>query len=177
MTCWPITQQDTFAVRFDPSAEVAATIPSASPEALTTFLAVSITGRRDEKSFTKRFVLNLPLEGGPPDRRERILRTVLRDRAKVLRFLLLLLGDVDAILSGEVALPGELTGSADHHGASPDATLLEPLVRALHRDPGRLDQIARVVQELKGGEEGDLLPDQFEAIWDAVWCVRQEGRA
>jgi hypothetical protein len=177
LTCWPITQQDAFAVPLDPSAEVSATIPNASPEALTTFLAVSVTGRRDQKTFTKRFVLNLPLEGGPPDRRERILRTVLRDRARVLRFLLLLLGDVDAILSGDLALPGELSGSADHRGGGSDATLLEPLVRALHRDPGRLDQIARVVQELKGGEEGDLLPEQFEGIWDVVWSVRQETRA
>jgi hypothetical protein len=176
LTCWPITQQELFAVPFDHSAEVVASIPSASPEALTTFLAVSATATRGERTYTKRFVLNLPLEGGPLDRRERILRTVLRDRAKVLRFLLLLLGDMDALMAGDVTLPGELEPGAGRHGAGSDATLLEPLVRALHRDPGRLDQIARVVEELKAGTDDELLPAQFEAIWDFVWSVRQEAR-
>jgi len=179
LNCWLITQQDAFAVPFDPSAEQLAVIQSASPEALTTFLGVSATGTRGAHTHTKRFVLNLPLEGGPADRRERILRTVLRDRARVLRFLLLLLGDMEAVLSGDLVLPGEL-GADPNRGRKPTAAaLLEPLVRALHRDPSRLDQIARVVEELEsgeGGEEGDLLPEQFDAIWEAVWSVRQDNR-
>jgi hypothetical protein len=134
---------------------------------------VSATGTSGEYTHTKRFVLNLPLEGGPADRRERILRTVLRDRARVLRFLLLLLGDMDSLLTGDIALPGEASNERGESGRSPDATLLEPMVRALHREPARLDQIAKVVEELKGGKEGNLLPEHFEELWEAIWSVRR----
>ncbi|MBA3319147.1 MAG: hypothetical protein H0T50_13800 [Gemmatimonadales bacterium] len=175
LTCWLITQTDGYAVPLQPFEQVLAVIPSASAEALTTFLAVSATGISGTYTHTKRFVLNLPLEGGPPDRRERILRTVLRDRAKVLRFLLLLLGDMDAVLAGDVVLPGEADGyDSGRHGGSTVA-LLEPLVRALHRDPSRLDQIAKVIEELAGSEDGDLLPEEFESVWEAIWSVRRES--
>jgi hypothetical protein len=176
LRCWPITLSEDQAAPFSPTGAIASTFADLSSEALTTFLAVSVTAARRGTSHTKRFVLNLPLEGGPTDRRERILRTVLRDRQRVLRFLLLLLGDLDALVSGELPLPGEGGSQSIRRGSGSPMALLEPLIRALHRDPIRLDQIARLVEELRVTEGEELLPEDFAPIWKTIWSAREAAR-
>jgi len=44
------------------------------------------------------FVLNIPLTGAPADREERLLRSLIGDRGRLMRFLTLLLSDDGAIL-------------------------------------------------------------------------------
>ena len=177
LACWPITLPEALVVPLMLAEPVCAHFPTVSAEALTTFLAVSVTGTLGNETVIRRFVLNLPLEGGPSDRRERILRSILRDRQRVLRFLLLLLGDLDAILAGEVPLPGESAANPNStaRGVGEAVTLLEPLVRALHRDPARIDQIAKLLEELRSGEGDELMPEEFDEVWGAVWAVRQEA--
>jgi hypothetical protein len=52
--------------------------------------------------------------------------------------------------------------------------MLESLVRALERNPEKLDQVARFVTELQGTEEGrSLLPEDFELIWEPLWAARE----
>ena len=60
---------------------------------LTTFFAFDLLARRPEGISLGVFVLNLPLSGGPADRKERVLRSFLENRGKFLRFLMLLLAD------------------------------------------------------------------------------------
>ena len=55
------------------------------------------------------------------------------------------------------------------------ATLFESLIRALDRDPERLEQVATVISDLQKSEEGrTLLPDDLDAIWGPIWEVRSE---
>jgi len=64
--------------------------------------------------------------------------------------------------------PGEGNGT-------PEFPLFENLVRALARDPRRIDRVARLVADLTRTEEGAaLLPPDFERIWKPIWQARQE---
>lgn len=123
----------------------------------------------------RQFVLNIPLENVPENRQEAILRELLSDRGRVLRFLLLLLLDTGARdLSKLFAASTDGTGTFSFVQSLFGATLFESLVRALDRDPERLDQVAATVEDLRKTNEGrELLPDDFDAIWAPIWSARK----
>ena len=51
--------------------------------------------------------------------------------------------------------------------------LFEPMVRALAHDPGQLDDIARLVDDLRRSEEGRaLLPADWDEVWEPIWATR-----
>ncbi len=105
----------------------------------------------------------------PPDRVERVLSRLLASRADLLRFLLLLLGNIEDALAG-------FNGNDD--GGGPDGrwlaglgseALLEPLVRAYSRDPKRLREIERVMIELSHRTDADsILPEGWDEIWRPI---------
>ena len=179
--CWPITLQETAAVsvlgtpRDWPEPRVPATFGPLSFEALTSFFAFDLQLAEGSRTASARFVLNLPMEGAPKDRRQRILLSLLGNRDQVLRYLLLLLAegglDPQAALLLTRAVAG---GGAEDGGGRAGLPLFEALVRALHRGPEKLDQIARLVHDLKETPEGrELLPEGFEAVWEPIWSVRK----
>ena len=58
-----------------------------------------------------------------------------------------------------------------------DLALFEPLVRAVARGDESLARIAGVIADLRATQDGgDLIPDGFQEIWDAVWACHQEAR-
>lgn len=141
---------------------------------LTSFFAFEVTS--EDQKLRRQFVLNIPLENAPANRQERILRDMLSDRDRVLRFLLLLLLDSGArdfhkVIEGENGGDGPITFVHSMFGS----TLFESLVRALDREPERLDQVAQVISDLRGTAEGnELLPNGLEEIWKPIWSVRQK---
>lgn len=59
-------------------------------------------------------------------------------------------------------------------GSGIELPLFESLVKALEGDPVKLDQIGRLVDDLKKTPEGkDLLPEGFDLIWEPIWSTRQ----
>ncbi len=124
----------------------------------------------------RQFVLNIPLTGAPENRHEAILRDLLSDRDRVLRFMLLLLLDTGARDLGKLIHSvgnGENTFSFVHSLFG--ATLFESLVRALDRDPERLEHVAQVIVDLQQTNEGKkLLPEDLDAIWEPIWAVRAQ---
>lgn len=140
---------------------------------LTSFFAFELTS--SDGNHVREFVLNIPLENIPVDRQNAILRHLLSDRERVLRFLLLLLSDSDAR-----GFAHWLAEGSDGHGQTSflyamfDATLFESLVRALDRDPARLDQVARIIADPRQSQEGvDLIPDDFDSVWHPVWEIHR----
>jgi hypothetical protein len=179
--CWPITSSDAGAVTL-PSTGTAmlAQFRRLSFEGLTPFYAFEVIAREKERSHSSRFVLKVALEGAPPNRHERILRSLLTNRSQVLRFLLLLLSNQAG--TGTGLLDGDGDTQGDHGdgavGVFTDSALLESMVRALDHDPTRLDQIAAVIDDLRATPEGrDLLPIEFDAIWGPIWAMRQQTKA
>ncbi len=144
---------------------------------VTGFLCLEIgAGAADLK---RQVVLAIPLDGAPPDRDAAVLRSVLADPEKVLKYLLFLLGDHagdDADAFELLAGGGEDGGAGAWLGFGSEATLLEALVRTLHRDPDRIDGVEALIGELGAAQAADLLPPGFEALFAQVRETRRRLR-
>lgn len=181
--CWPISLQESSAVTPELRPKLRASFGPLSFAALTSFFAFELTARNGQKVLANRFVLNVPLEGAPPDRQQRLLQSLLRDKKHVLRFIMLLLAEGGSEL-GEVisrirddrddeGREGRSGGHADNF----EFPVFEKLVRALDRNPARLDRVAAVVDDLRKTPEGrNLLPEGFEEVWEPIWAARQGVR-
>lgn len=174
--CWPITRGMGSAAPMHLDQDVVATFPAVSYEGLTSFYAVELTADAGDKHSSTRFVLNLPLENAPADRQQRLLRALLRSRADVLRFLLLLLSDSGTELEGMIRATrawSEPNGAGEQ--AFSGLPLFEAMVRALDRDPSRVDHIARLIDDLRSSPDTrQLLPDAFDVIWEPIRAVAKD---
>jgi len=146
-------------------------------DGLTSFFAFDVTTATPDGERSCRFVVNVPLEGAPADRNQRIVRHILRDSAAVVRFILLMLsmdGDVprdDGLGSpgGERWKEGAVGGNA--------AGLFEQIVRAVHRTPERLDALAAIIEDLRSGSDAaERLPEGLLDLWDAAVAAREALR-
>lgn len=151
------------------------TFPGLTTIALTSFFAFNVSVRVGETRTSCRFVVNADLRGAPIDRREALLRSLLRDRRQVIRFLLLLLADDEQVIHGEFDLGSSGVGSSDRSGGL-DGTeaLLETLLRALHRTPERLDDVARLLRDLEAMEtaEEPLVPPGLREVFEPILAAR-----
>lgn len=176
--CRPITLHESSALSVE---LVKGNITRFSPvsfAAITSFFVFEVALAENQKTVSIAFVINARLEGAPADRSERILQSLLSDKGKVLSFMLLLLaeGGTDA-RSILLALQKGLSGKSTEGSAFLQFPLFEVLVRTLDRNPKKLDQISRLVDDLKKTVEGrDVLPDQFDEIWQPIWSAREALR-
>jgi hypothetical protein len=168
-------------VRFDetPCAE----FPTTGLASISAFFALRITGRASSGKRTIDVVVRVPLHGAPSGRVEAVTADLLSDRERLLRFILLLLadhGDSDRMLDELEALFAEEhsggTSRGQRNGGAIGLPLLEPMLRALHRDPDRLAEIDQLLSDIRnaGGSTADLLPPDLEALWETVSLVRKE---
>jgi hypothetical protein len=142
-------------------------------------MAFSITGRVGETKGESVFVMNLPLHGAPDDRQDRVVRSLIGDRDKVLRYILFLLasGDEAAASSGDLR---RLLRSGDDsaNGGLPNPYLLETMLRALHREPAQLERVALLLDVLKKAPgSSELLSDDFQKVWNPIWDTAREAMA
>jgi hypothetical protein len=173
---WPISLPEGMAQAADPAHDPWARFESVSVEGLTAFFAFEALSEDDR--FRQRFVLRVPLHGAPQDRRDRILRHLLSDPERVLRFLLLLLTDRGAKEFSRWAVP---TPSFEGKGGPVhslfESSLFESLLRALDRDPERIDQVAQLIEDLCQTPEGrQLLPPRVEEVIRPICEVRRRQR-
>ena len=173
VACRPITLGDGLAAAVDLDHPVNVAFPQISFDALTSFIAFVVTATKANRVVAEQFVLNLRLEGAPAGRRERIIQSLLRDQRAVIRFILMLLADDVNLSAAAFAKAGEGIGAFGLGFG--EETILESLLRALVREPRRLDRVAQLLQDLQSGEDPPTLPDGFAAVWDAVWAARQKG--
>jgi hypothetical protein len=175
--CWPVMLGEGASAPLEVSGSEFARF-DVSGEALSSLFAFSIVATEGSRRKEERFTLNLLLEGAPADRRDRVLRTVLKDRERVLRFLLFLLADGDLRQAAGLLASGAHSG--DSGGEDPfvlDLPLFESLLRALEREPAKLDHIARLIEDLRKTAEGEaLIPAGFAEVWNPVWAAREAQR-
>lgn len=171
---WPITQQ---AGRGQTLSE-SLVFPRLSYEGLTPLFAFSITAQVNGVKGQSAFVMNLPMEGAPEDREERVLASLLTGKDQLLRYILFLLaaGSDSTASSGELAallVKEERCDSSSHYLPS----LLETMLRALHRDPTQLDRVASLLDALRKAPNGSaLLSAEFQRIWEPMWKTAQEAK-
>ena len=144
-------------------------------EALTGFFAFEVSLRDGQHTARQRFVATAELVGAPENRKERLLRSLLKDRRRVLRLLLLILMDEGADVSAFVdAARRDDSTSEGPLGGWGEAALLEALLRSLSHSPNRIDEAARLIADLEKTPEGkELLPDGLDQIWEPVWQARK----
>lgn len=175
--CWPITVRAEQAQTLLPSSVPAAAF-RVSALSVSEFLAIRVVAGEGPARQAVEFVRRLPLTGGPANREDLVLRSLITDQKKFVKFLMLLLtgegGNSPAPPDGpldptERGIGGWETGTSG---------LLETLLRALDQHPSRLDSVARLVGDLKAsaGDAG-LLPPGFEEVWQPIWDVRRRRQA
>ena len=174
--CWPITLRDSAALTVPTQARSLAVFERVSFDALSAFFAFEISIAANGRAASLRFVLNLPLDDAPADRADRLLRSLLGNSRQVVRFLYFLLADDDPAIRDVLVATNRSDNGGGGSGASIlSGALFESLLHALHRQPERLDQVQRLVADLKQTPEGQaLLPAEFDAIWGPIWQARQE---
>jgi len=148
-----------------------------SETSLTSFFAFQLEAKLKGEKSTLSFVLNLPVDGMPQDRDQKIFQSIISDREKFLRLLRLLLAEDKDLCAISNALEDSSGDSASNKQSSQLAyfsqNLMEELVRAYSRNPDKLDRVAQMVEELKRTEDGrKVLPEGFEQIWQVIWETR-----
>lgn len=154
-----------------------ASISRLAMESLTSFFVVNLEAHEADRSFTLRFVLNIPLIGAPDNRENKLLLAMLSNRERLIRYLLMLLAGPELAI-GEMQRAGSIGDGEDAYAPGGfGLPLLEPLLRTLANDSARLADIERLVRDLESTEEGTkLLPSDFRQVWDAIIAVRGASR-
>ena len=170
--CWPISLSEDSAVAVNAARSPLAVFEHITLVSLTSFFAFHVEAAAGETRVTHRFALNLPLLNAPAARKDAVLQSLLSNREAVLKlFLMLLSGDAPAEPGDQSTISG-LSGNGQR-GDTAITPLLECLMRALDRSPHRIEDIARLVEDLRHAPNGhDLLPKGFEKIWPAIAAVR-----
>lgn len=176
--CWPLTLPPDRAITAEAGATEIARF-NLSLEALTSFFAFKVTASDGSTSFSRRFVLNVALEGAPEGRHESIVRSLLSDKDQVMRLILFLLAEggpdetQTSIITGP--LPGG-DGSGNGSGGLPGIPLFEEMVRALWTNPKALDRIEEMLATLRASEEGaQLIPEELDEIWGPLMQTRKKA--
>ncbi len=95
-----------------------------------------------------------------------------------MRYLLLLLADDGWDARHAIEILDEHDTRTKRTGTggqgSVDLPLLESLLRALTKDPIKLDRIAQLIADLSKTPEGQaLIPPGFDGVWQPIWQARE----
>lgn len=142
---------------------------------LTRFLAFRLTDSKNPKADVL-FAISLNTDGLPTNRHQAVLRWVLDSREAFLRYLRLLLADLDDPLSAQFA-SGPTDGVGSWRAATDDEPILEDMVRALSHGRDRLSSVRRLMERLEQAPVDDyasVIPDDFIELWDAFREILDE---
>jgi hypothetical protein len=173
---WPITcRPDALARPVNWKAEPVVAFAPMTFEALTTFVAFEAALSGQTLVGPIQFALNLPAEGFPEDRAKRLLLKFLDSGEAILRYVQLLLDRPSVAEDGKLPVFGAIGGGNGNWGNGQfTEALLEPLIRVLRQEPSRLDDVARLVADLReAGVKDGQLPAGFDQIWQPIWEARQ----
>lgn len=161
---WPISLPKERAIDGAPLAITGEVLmPRCATASITGFIAFELTTALCNHSVC--FVLNLPVDNMPSGRDAAVLRTIVANREGFLRYLLLLLQDLDDLPSvGD--LVSAIGGTWNATGGLDGLPLLEELTRAYSRNPGRLDSVRKLVEQLNATPQGKkIIPAEFMDLW------------
>lgn len=174
LSCQPLTTRADVGVELTDH-RLGVAFPGLSFEALTSFFVFTASATRDGEEREVQFVVNAELVGAPEDRRQRILASLLKNREELLRFLLMLLSGLGE--SGQLAQAALTGGKWAWVWSAESMALFEPMVRALARDPTKIDEIGSIIEELAKTSEGrDILPEGWDEVWEPIRAAREELR-
>ena len=164
--CWPLTTPgnrrrvgttEPVEVRFETSLE-----------GISGFLAFELT---DDNAEQTRFAVPVPLVGVPEHRDRYLLKLLIGNAERFLRYLLALLYEESAQI--DLREITKVVDSSASGGNGPSSlAVLEQLLRTMRRDPSKLLGLHPLVADLKAD---DALPAGFAELWDAIYNVAFKG--
>lgn len=176
ISCYPITlrEESAISVNGQSSSDCELKFKSVSLESLTSFVAFMIKATSGKREVSASFVLNLQAEGMPEDRDKNILTSIIKDKNRFIRYLLLILADnpnellLDELLSSSSVKKNNGEDIDEVIIFDKNIPLLEELVRAFSRDPKKIDRIQRLIDDIKSAEKSEaVIPEHFEETWSA----------
>jgi len=174
--CRPTTFTDTLFKVPSFNSSLVAEFSSISFDAITPFIAFEASAKKDGKNAAAYFVLNMPMSGAPADRKEQVLRSLIKNKEQFIRLLMLLLYEGGISFMDRLgAMRDFLSGKTDFKKNEAEIYIFETLLRALENNPKKLNQVARLITDIcntPGGRE--CLPEGFEEIWNPIWAVKEE---
>jgi len=175
VSCRTLSTDQSFAQPLASATLANASFKAVALESLTAFLVIDVRGEQGGYKSAIQFVVNANLKGAPVNRKDRILQHMLHDRRALLRFLLLLLADVSDDPVAAASGQSQAWGKTSNANESSEA-LLEPLLRALERNPARLKAIESLLKDLGSTEDGaKLMPDGLQELFAAIWSASGES--
>lgn len=161
---WPITLDEKRAQSWNLSnINEKVVFANLTSTAISSLIAFEIKHKHHQENL--RFVLKITVSDLPSDRDAEILRTLINNKEGFLQYLRLLLGyvyDSDNI--------GTKNSEADSYWLNrlldDETTLFEDLFRIYMKEPERLQDIQKLVQDL-GGEHSAHIPKEFIQLWHA----------
>jgi len=136
---------------------------------LTAFVAFRLSA--DAAVDDIRLAIKLPAQGIPEGRVAHVLRTLIDSPQRFLQFLRALLGGLEGMADWAMGDKAGDTNGKWIAGLGAE-TLLEDLVRIASRDPGRLEPIRRLIEDLRTSPDGvAIVPDDLYEIWQVVDSV------
>lgn len=135
---------------------------------LSRFLQFRIEGLEGKHSHE--FLVRIEIEGLPTDRLENLLRNIVNSEDKFFEYLRLMLSDSvnkEHLLgdSRDSNLINSLAKESPEFGVQ--LPIYEQLLRMASREPRRLGEIDRLIQQLQnGGPQAKVIPGEFIKFWD-----------
>jgi hypothetical protein len=174
ITCWPISLGSNQGQSFGSSFSRLSFGP-VGLAGITSFFAIEVMATECGEQAIQ-FVLNLPIDGLPADRNEKLLTCILKDPDGVARFIGFLLAADDDVAPEPRTHPTLGPGSGSRSSETVHQ-LFEKLVRTLHRDPTRLDAVERFIEDLRKNPAGaGILPPGFDLVWKPILDARKRLR-
>ena len=168
VACWPATLAATHQQPLEDGLE----FNDLSLDELSAFLAIEIQATIHGNSKSKHFARTIRLSGLPEDRLPRLIANMLRNRERFMQLLWLLLSPDQDVSFGELSELLSKESSRTEWGVELPG-LLERMLETLASDPGKLDAVASLLEDLSKTQEGrELLGDDFKGVWEALWTVR-----
>ena len=138
-----------------------------SLERMSGFLAFELSHESGEEAG---FVVPVPLEGVPEHRDRHLLKLLIGNAERFLRYLLALLYEDSTHVSIDKVTRAIDSDQSDGNKWV-NLAVLERLLRTMRRDPSRLLGLHPLVDDLKGDE---ALPEGFAGLWEAIHSVTTE---
>lgn len=167
ITCWPLASPGNRR-EIDPGRPLQVRFET-TLETISGFLAFEIEAAGGAMT---QFVVPVPLHGLPEDRDRALLRALIGNAERFLRYLLALLDEdrigMDLLDAVETVAEGAGSDTDNVHGLP----VLEKLLGTMRRDPAKLDGLHPLVADLAAD---DALPPGFIELWNTIREVAAAG--
>jgi hypothetical protein len=138
---------------------------------LTSLVAFEFTIKNEGLERKAGFVLNLPVEGMPERRNDKIIRAILANPNGFIQYLRILLAEnQNMFFYAKAMMHNPIWDYKDLHSSIP-VPVAEELLKALSREPDKIKNINDLINELSKGNdvEEDIIPREFKEIWKNIW--------